>query len=117
MKPDEMGIAMSQQTGFIHSVYFWLRDGAGPAAAQELSRGCGQYLGGIPGVLRMSVGYPAGTDRSVVDNSFGLLLLVEFSDSAAHDAYQEHPDHLLFIATCSHLWSRVQVYDAIPLPA
>lgn len=108
---------MTLVAGFIHSVYFWLNDDAGPAGAEELCQGCRQHLGGIPGVLRMSVGYPAGTDRSVVDNSFAVALLVEFADSAAHDVYQDHPDHLRFIATCSHLWSRVQVYDAVPFPA
>ena len=102
---------MAQETGFFHSVFFWLHDGAD---AGRLADGCRTHLAGIPGVQRLTAGFPAGTGREVVDNSYGVALLVEFADSAAHDVYQEHPDHLRFIAECSRLWSRVQVYDAVP---
>ncbi len=48
-----------------------------------------------------------------MDNSYAVALLVEFADQAAHDAYQEHPDHQRFVEACSPLWSRVQVYDCL----
>ena len=104
---------MPQQTGFFHNVFFWLRDGAEAADASRLADGCTAYLTGIPGVLRLTVGAPAGTDRGVVDNSYGVALLLEFANAAAHDVYQAHPDHLRFIEECSHFWSRVQVYDVV----
>ncbi len=95
-------------------MFFWLRDGAEAAAARRLADGCKSHLTGIPGVLRLTVGFPAGTNRGVVDNSYGVALLVEFTNAAAHDVYQDHPDHLRFIAECSQFWSRVQVYDTVP---
>ena len=101
-------------TGFFHTVFFWLRPDAAPNDAARLAEGCTTHLVGIPGVLRLTVGSPAGTARPVVDNSYGLALLVEFADSAAHDIYQDHPDHLRFIAECGKYWSRVQVYDTLP---
>jgi quinol monooxygenase YgiN len=61
----------------------------------------------------MHVGTPAGTPREVVDNAYGVALVIEFADAAAHDVYQDHPDHHRFIAACSPLWSRVQVYDSV----
>ena len=94
-------------------VYFWLRDSGSADDAAKLAAGCKKHLTGIPGVLRIEVGFPAGTDREVVDNSFGVGLLVEFADSGAHDVYQDHPDHLRFIAENNALWSRVQVYDTL----
>ncbi len=94
-------------------VYFWLREGAATGAAEKLAEGCRAHLAGIPGVLRLEVGFPAGTPRDVVDNSYGVALLVEFADPAAQDVYQDHPDHLRFIEACSPLWSHVQVYDAL----
>jgi hypothetical protein len=110
---------MTDAATFIHIVYFWLRDeettDAAPAVARALAEGCRLHLASIPGVLRLEVGFPAGTQRDVVDNSYGVALVVEFSDSAAHDFYQSHPDHLRFIDTCSHLWRRVQVYDTLIL--
>lgn len=106
---------MSDQIGFFHNVYFWLRETSDPDAARQLASGCQRYLTGIPCIIKMSVGVPAGTPREVVDNSYGVALLLEFADVAAHNAYQDHPDHLLFIQNCSHLWSRVQIYDTISL--
>ena len=105
---------MTQQAGFIHSVYFWLRVDGDKDDALQLARGCRKHLTNIPGVQRLSVGVPAGTPRDVVDNTYGVMLQIEFADTAAQDVYQIHPDHLLFIAACSHLWSRVQIYDALP---
>jgi hypothetical protein len=98
---------------FIHVVFFWLKEGASPDDADKIAAGCRSYLSGIPGVLRLAVGKPAGTPRDVVDSSYGLSLLVEFADSAAHDIYQDHPDHLQFIAECGPFWSGVQVYDSL----
>lgn len=102
-----------ENTGFLHMVYFWAAEGKGAEAAQKIAGGCNMHLRGIPGVVRLDVGFPAGTDRSVVDNSYAVGLLVLFADSAAHEVYQEHPDHLQFIAECSPYWSRVQVYDTL----
>ena len=107
---------MADSTAFIHMVFFWLREGADADVAAKLAQGCRTHLTGIPGVLRLDVGFPAGTPRDVVDSSYGVALLVEFADSAAHDVYQDHPDHLRFIAECSSLWSRVQVYDTLVAP-
>lgn len=102
---------MGAKTGFLHMVYFWVREGGTEADADAILAGCHRYLAGIPGAVRMEAGKPAGTPRDVVDNSYGVGLLVEFTDTAAHDVYQDHPDHLAFIAACSPHWSRVQVYD------
>jgi hypothetical protein len=103
---------MSDSTTFLHTVYFWLRDGGTSEDADALAEGV-RGLASIPGVLRLHVGRPAGTPRDVVDNSYAVALSVELADTAAHDAYQVHPEHERFIAEHGHLWSRVQVYDAI----
>lgn len=100
-------------TGFLHIVYFYPRDPAGPDDAARLARGCREFLTNIPGVRRLEVGTPAGTPRAVVDNAYSVALLVEFDDAAGHDLYQDHPDHQRFIEVCGSLWSRVQVYDSL----
>ncbi|MEO7714901.1 MAG: Dabb family protein [Capsulimonas sp.] len=108
---------MTHHSGFFHHVYFWLREGGGPDDARELAEGCRTHLSHIPGVQSITVATPAGTPRAVVDNTYAVALLMEFADQAAHDGYQEHPDHLRFITECKHLWSRVQIYDAVPAEA
>lgn len=104
---------MPLKTGFLHIVYFWLREDADTDDADKLAEGCKTFLSNIPGVLRLEAGFPAGTMRDVVDNSFGVCLLVEFENRESHDIYQDHQDHLAFIQACHSLWSRVQVYDSI----
>ena len=104
---------MPATTGFLHMVYFYPGETAGPDEANRLIEGCRKYLTTIPGVLRLEVGVPAGTRRSVVDNTYAVALHVEFADSAAHDIYQDHPQHHQFIAECSAAWSRVQIFDSL----
>ncbi|MGO8671866.1 MAG: Dabb family protein [Capsulimonadaceae bacterium] len=104
---------MFEKTGFFHNVFFYLRDCAEEGDPDKIIEGCLKYLRGIPGVIRISVGVPAGTDRAVVDNSYGVGLLVEFAGKQEHDAYQGHPDHLRFIEECGPYWERVKIYDTL----
>ncbi len=100
-------------TKFLHLVYFWLRERGEPGDAEALLAGIRRSLPQIPGVLRLEAGTPAGTERDVVDNSYGVALLVNFANGAAHDVYQDHPDPLKFIEECRPLWSRVLAYDTV----
>ncbi len=101
-------------THYYHSVYFWLRENGDADDAQKNADGCRTYLANIPGIVTLNVGFPAGTPAPVVDNSYGIALLMEFETKEARDLYEDHPDHQRFIADFHHLWSRVQVYDAVP---
>lgn len=101
---------MSPNPHFSHSVYFWIADGA---KASVLAESCRRLLPAIPGIVRFTVGVPAGTPRAAVDNSYGVALLIEFVDVQAHDIYQTHPDHQRFVDECRPLWSRVQIYDVL----
>ena len=99
---------------FYHSVYFWLREDGAAGDAQKTADGCRTHLAGIPGIVQMQIGFPAGTPGDVVDNSYGVALFMEFESKEARDLYEDHPDHQRFIAELHPLWSRVQVYDAVP---
>lgn len=101
-------------THFYHSVYFWLRPDSEADDARLTADGCRTHLSGIPGIVQMNVGVPAGTPGDMVDNSYGVVLLIEFESKEASELYDAHPDHQRFLAELHHLWSRVQVYDAVP---
>lgn len=100
-------------SNFHHSVYFWLREGSTSEDAEKTIAACRAYLPAIPGIVKMTVGVPAPTQGGPVDASYGVALLIEFTDKAAHDAYDAHPSHQRLIAECRDLWSRVQVYDVV----
>ena len=99
---------------FFHAVYFYPRENAMPSDTKELLEGVAT-LESIAGVTFFAIGTPAGTERSVVDNSYSVGLLVAYADQAGHDVYQDHPIHLAFIDKYKHLWSRVQVYDTVTI--
>jgi hypothetical protein len=97
----------------VHHVFFWLKRPESAADRAQLIAGI-RTLAGIETVRGLHVGVPASTEqRSVVDNSYSVSELLFFDDVAGQDAYQVHPIHQQFVADCSHLWSRVVVYDAI----
>src|SRR2546423_1701632 len=96
---------------FIHTVYFWMKDGFTEDARKKLIDGCYKYLKPIPTVRQLWAGKPAMTPREVVDNSYQVGLTVVLDDEAAHDIYQKHEMHLEFIAQNKEHWKRVQVYD------
>jgi hypothetical protein len=96
---------------FVHTVYFWLHDGAPDTARTQLIEDCRTLLRQVPTVRQLWAGPPAGTPRDVVDNSYACGLTVIFDDRAGHDVYQDHPLHFDFIERNREYWKRVQVYD------
>jgi hypothetical protein len=108
-----LGSLRSDRFMFIHTVYFWLKDGTSEGARGQLVQDCREYLGKIPAVKHLWVGIPAMTPREVVDNSYGVGLTVVLEDVRGHDVYQEHPLHKDFIARNKEHWGRVQIYDFV----
>lgn len=97
----------------VHHVFFWLKN---PASKQDLAQLLAgiRALGAIETVRGLHVGVPASTEkRDVVDNSFSASEILYFDDAAGQKTYQDHPLHQQFVAECSHLWSKVMVYDVI----
>lgn len=96
--------------GFVHTVYFWLKEGTTEADKADFEKGLAKLVT-IPTIQTSFFGTPAMTPRDVVDNSYGYGLTLLFKNRADQDSYQVDPDHDVFIAAHKHLWERVQVYD------
>jgi hypothetical protein len=97
----------------LHHVFFWLKN---PGSAEDLAQLVAgvKALGAIETVRSIHVGVPASTEkREVVDNSYHVSELLCFDDVDGQNIYQAHPLHQKFIDECSHLWSKVVVYDAL----
>jgi hypothetical protein len=96
---------------FVHHVYFWLKN---PGSAED-------RVALIAGLEKLSktgiinyfhIGLPAATNRDVIDTSYAVSWLLLFNTAEDQASYQTDPDHLLFVKECSHLWSKVVVYDS-----
>ena len=95
----------------VHNVFFWMKKGAPKGAAPQTIRDARKYLK-TPTTKQVWAGPPARTPvRDVVNATFDVGLCVLFDDVKAHDAYQEDPQHQVFIKRNKKNWLRVEVYD------
>jgi hypothetical protein len=103
--------APGRKGGIIHHVFFWLKNPDSKEDAAKLIAGL-QSLRKIKAIRKLHIGVPASTEkRDVVDNSYQVSELMFFNSLADQKTYQDDPIHQKFIADCSHLWSKVVVYD------
>lgn len=99
------------QPGMVHSVFFWLKEDLSDEDKASFLKGC-QSLATIETVKACYIGPPSSTEaRDVVDNSYGMALLVHFDDIEGQNAYQTDPIHLKFIEDHKDKWTKVVVYD------
>jgi hypothetical protein len=109
-KPNENKI---MEHSFSHHVFFWLNNPDDPADRAAFEK-CIQELVQIPEIRSWHLGIPADVpERPVVDASYTYSYQVFFDNIEGHDIYQDHPLHHKFIEDCSHLWSKVLVYDSV----
>jgi hypothetical protein len=96
-----------------HHVFFWLKNPDSSADRDKLVEGL-KTLKQIQTIKKLHIGVPASTEkRDVVDNSYQVSELMFFDDVEGQNVYQVHPIHKKFIEDCSHLWSKVVVYDVM----
>jgi hypothetical protein len=103
---------MQLQNIFIHHVFFWLKNPDNKEDLDVLANGL-KKLSTVKTIRQFHVGLPAATNRGVIDNSYSASWCIIFDNAEDQDSYQVDPIHLNFVKECSHLWSKVVVYDSI----
>jgi hypothetical protein len=101
-----------KESGFIHHVYFWLKNPNSAEDKAKLVEGL-RNLSKVKTIQTHYIGQPADTNRDVIDRSYAISWLLFFKNKADQDSYQVDPVHLDFVKNYSHLWSKVVVYDSI----
>ncbi len=104
----------STEPGFIHTVFFWLKEDATEAEHKAFLQAL-EIMKTIETIKKATIGRPANTPREVVDNSYDYAWIVHFKNAEDQDAYQVDPVHKAFVEAQSHIWTKVQVYDTLPL--
>ncbi len=100
------------QNIFIHHVYFWLKEPSNSEHRKQLVEGL-KKLSLVSNIKSFHIGKPAGTSRDVIDSTYSISWMLIFDNKKDQDNYQNDPIHLHFVEECSHLWSRVVVFDSI----
>ena len=102
----------STAPGFVHTVYFWLKDDNPELVNDFINNGL-PALAKVPSIQSVSWGPPAGTPREVVDNSYDIAWIVNFASAEDQDAYQVDSLHVVFVDKYKSIFEKVQVYDNI----
>jgi len=97
---------------FIHHVYFWLKNAGSKEDKAKLVEGL-QKLSKVTTIKWFHIGQPADTNRDVIERSYAISWCLLFDNAADQESYQSDPIHLKFVEECSHLWSKVIVYDSV----
>ena len=105
---------MFQKNVFIHHVYFWLKDPGNQESHHQLVAGL-KKLSAASTIRAFHIGKPAGTSRDVIENTYNVSWLVLFDGNEDQDTYQTDPIHLNFVEECSHLWTKVVVFDTVDI--
>lgn len=99
----------------VHHVFFWLKNPESKEDFAKLVEGI-TSLKKIEKIKGIQIGKPANTPkRDIVDSSYSLSLLLKFDTIEGHDSYQVEPIHKKFVEQYSHLWGKVQIYDAMDI--
>jgi hypothetical protein len=101
-----------EKHGFIHHVFFWLKDAHSKEDLSQLIEGL-KKLSEISFIQDFNIGISANTKRDVIDSSYSISWLLVFKNPDDQDEYQTHPIHLKFVEECAHLWRKVIVYDTV----
>jgi len=101
------------EDGFMHVVYFWLKNPSNPDDKSSFLASLTGYLKKIDVIQSEFVGSPATTNRDVIDGSYTYGLILSFKNQKDQDTYQKHPAHLKFVEESSNLWEKVVVYDSL----
>lgn len=100
------------EPGFIdHIVFCWLKE-PGNRAHQDRLIEVSQELLAIPGVLAIRAGTSVPSDRSIVDDSFDVGIVMRFASVADMQAYLVHPKHRqAVVEVIKPLTERILVFD------
>jgi heme-degrading monooxygenase HmoA len=95
-----------------HVIVVWLNK-PGNKEAQDKFVEASKALNNLPGVIHRHVAVVEKSDRSVVDDTFDVLITVTFKNKAAVKAYLDHPKHKAAVAVFKTMANRVVIYDSI----
>ena len=106
-------IPTTDEARVYHVVLCWLKEPGNPEARQQIidvSKG----FKSIPGVIAVKAGASIPSDRTIVDDSFDVGILLTFADQQAMNTYLNHPDHKQIVQNVlKPLVTKIIVYDFI----
>ena len=96
-----------------HLVFCWLKESGNKVQRAQLIKTSLDFKK-IPGVLEVRAGEVVPSDRSIVDSSYDVAILLSFETEEDLNGYLVHKDHVDAVKTIlKPLTKKVLVYDFI----
>ena len=77
----------------VHVVVCWLKTPGDENARQKLIDASHDFVGRIPGLIRVDAGRVLASTRPSVDSSYDVAIVMTFVDEAALISYGKSPEH------------------------
>lgn len=95
----------------LHSVFFYFKEDVPGDIILAQKESIIHDLGKIEEIWDVRAGAPAGVQRDVVDNSYGMSLHLLTHNLETLSKYQSHELHVNFITMYKPYWKAIKVYD------
>jgi heme-degrading monooxygenase HmoA len=95
-----------------HVVTIWLNE-AGDEKARKKFIEESKKLNNLPGIIHRHVAAVEKSNRSIVDDTFDVLITVTFKNKAAVKAYLDHPKHKAAVKVFKSMVNRVVIHNSI----
>ncbi len=109
-----MGHEITSPSKVEHVVLIWLKKPGDPTAREQIIREAKKFQAEIREIKHLSVGTPLASERSVVDDSFDVGLVMRFANAADLSVYEKHPVHTESVTQVLRpLSKKLLVYDIV----
>ncbi|MCY7350482.1 MAG: Dabb family protein [Cytophagaceae bacterium] len=100
--------------GFIHHVFFWLKNTNNAQDKAQLLQAL-KDLGKIDVIRAVHFGTATKTkfDEKATDDTYAVSVALFFDNAKDEETYLYHPLHKKFIDANKHLWGKVMVFDSL----
>lgn len=95
-----------------HVIIVWLNK-AGDEKARNKFVEASKKLNNFPGVIHRHVAVVEKSDKSVVNDTFDVMITVTFKNKAAVKAYLDDPKHKEAVKLFKSMANRVEIYNSI----
>jgi Stress responsive A/B Barrel Domain len=102
------------KVGVEHVVLAWLKNPGNAAERAQLVAAAKSLKAKIPQVQRLVVGQPLASERTVVDDSFDVGIVMHFASQADLSTYERSPVHVAKVkAVLAPLTRQIRVHDIV----
>ncbi len=109
-----LGHEITAQGKVEHVVLVWLKKPGDAADRAKVVSAAKMFQAEIREIQHLSVGTPLASDRSVVDDSFDVGLVMRFANATDLGTYEKHPVHVKAVKeVLGPIAKKLLVYDVV----